>query len=214
MIEILSHRGLWRKPEEKNSLESLALAFAGGFGVETDVRDSAGRLVISHDPPVGGELGFGDFLSTYVKSGSSSTLAINVKSDGIQQLLASALVEWNIERYFVFDMSYPELTRYRAVGMPYYARLSDEEPEILGLAHARGVWVDGFGKDWADFITLEKLIDSGVAIALVSPELHKRDKTSFWTQVRSWIGGLPLSAQGRVMLCTDHPDEALKYFHE
>lgn len=214
MIEILSHRGLWRESDQKNSMEAFHLAFAEGFGVETDVRDCCGRLVISHDPPDGYEAGLEDFLSAYVKSGSSSMLAINVKSDGIQQLLAAALTKWNIGRYFVFDMSYPELTRYRASGMNYFTRISDEEPEVVGLAHAKGVWVDGFSKDWENFAALEKLIGAGAFLALVSPELHKRDKTSFWASVRSWIGGLHFSDRSRILLCTDHPNEARSYFNE
>jgi glycerophosphoryl diester phosphodiesterase len=48
---ILAHRGYWLEPGEKNSLSAFRRAFEGGFGIETDIRDLDGELVVSHDPP-------------------------------------------------------------------------------------------------------------------------------------------------------------------
>ncbi len=48
-IEILAHRGIWNKKLKKNSLDALTLALDMGFGIETDIRDRNGVLVISHD---------------------------------------------------------------------------------------------------------------------------------------------------------------------
>lgn len=50
-IEILAHRGWWTSREDQNSLDALTRALTAGFGVETDIRDCAGRLVVSHDMP-------------------------------------------------------------------------------------------------------------------------------------------------------------------
>ena len=47
---ILAHRGLWVTDSEKNSKEAIALALSEGFGVELDVRDRNGGLIVSHDP--------------------------------------------------------------------------------------------------------------------------------------------------------------------
>src|SRR5438309_53835 len=52
---VLAHRGWWSDPQDRNTRAAFAKAFAAGYGIETDVRDSAGRLVISHDPPFVGE---------------------------------------------------------------------------------------------------------------------------------------------------------------
>ena len=49
---ILAHRGLWFCEEEKNSSNALFKALDLGFGIETDVRDLCGELIISHDPPM------------------------------------------------------------------------------------------------------------------------------------------------------------------
>ena len=55
-MQLLAHRGLWNRPEEKNSLQALTASFNLGIGVETDIRDCDGSLVISHDPPRSAEL--------------------------------------------------------------------------------------------------------------------------------------------------------------
>ncbi|EHZ0305119.1 hypothetical protein K4888_001154 [Campylobacter upsaliensis] len=48
-MQILAHRGFWREKKEQNSLASLAKAFEMGFGIETDLRDGGGNLLLSHD---------------------------------------------------------------------------------------------------------------------------------------------------------------------
>jgi len=48
---ILAHRGAWTVPKERNSAEALKRALKSGFGIETDLRDLDGTVVISHDPP-------------------------------------------------------------------------------------------------------------------------------------------------------------------
>lgn len=214
MMEILSHRGWWKTPSEKNSMGAFRRAFAAGFGVETDVRDKGGRLVISHDVPTAEEPEFADFLSVYSSSGGATPLAINIKSDGLQNLLAEALAKYGVTNYFVFDMSVPELIRYRGAGLSFFTRLSDYEPQPYGLQWAKGVWVDGFDRDWSDMQMLEEIMKAGLSLAVVSPELHQRDKTDFWTVLREWHRGLAAPATGRVLICTDHPDEARRFFDE
>ena len=49
-MQILAHRGRWRSPSEKNSEGAFRAALSAGYGIETDIRDFDGRLVISHDP--------------------------------------------------------------------------------------------------------------------------------------------------------------------
>ncbi|MCK7481214.1 MAG: hypothetical protein M0C28_31485 [Candidatus Moduliflexus flocculans] len=47
---IISHRGYWKNAEEKTLKPLLEGLFELGFGVETDIKDLNGKLVISHDP--------------------------------------------------------------------------------------------------------------------------------------------------------------------
>lgn len=86
---LLAHRGLWRTPQEKNSRQSFRDAFAGGYGVELDVRDAGGALVISHDPvdPARAPLMFGDVLADYAAAGMPGRIAINVKADGLSAMI-------------------------------------------------------------------------------------------------------------------------------
>ena len=56
IVEILAHRGFWKKESEKNTQIAFERAFDKGFGIETDLRDIKGEIVISHNMPVGGEM--------------------------------------------------------------------------------------------------------------------------------------------------------------
>jgi hypothetical protein len=214
VIEVLSHRGWWHVPPEKNSMESFQRAFAAGFGVETDVRDALGSLVISHDVPTGSEITFDSFLSLYCESGSRATVALNIKSDGLCELLARSLEKWKIPNYFVFDMSVPEMVRYEAAGFPFYTRLSEFEPAPVCLEGANGVWVDGFASDWTDFDSLDWLLAQGKSLAVVSPELHGRRSEPFWRKLYQWLSRIHLDDGVRVMLCTDQPEDARRFFNE
>ena len=40
-------------------------------------------------------------------------LALNIKSDGISEILKKTLKKYSIKNYFVFDMSVPELIQYK-----------------------------------------------------------------------------------------------------
>ena len=112
MLQILAHRGMWKSTGEKNSLAALTLALRHGFGLETDVRDCAGELVISHDPPRTGAPPLRSLLQEYRRLGATGTLALNIKADGLARPLRILLAEFGIENYFVFDMSVPDMLAY------------------------------------------------------------------------------------------------------
>jgi hypothetical protein len=213
-MEILSHRGWWDEPSDKNSKLAFLRALNAGFGLETDVRESLGELVVSHDPPRGDEISFELLLSLYCQIGGSATLALNIKADGLQAPLAEMLSRFRINNYFVFDMSSPELVRYHAAEIQYYTRISDLETEPVGLTGATGLWVDGFGKDWEKFDDLTQFVRAGKKLAIVSPELHKRPHLEFWSKCKEWWNKLPDPERNAVQLCTDLPDQAKRYFYE
>ncbi|WP_426110112.1 hypothetical protein [Massilia sp. PWRC2] len=107
-MQILSHRGLWQQAAEKNTMAAFARSFALGFGTETDIRDSAGALVIAHDIPGGGEPALGSVLELMRASACSGPLALNIKADGLQAALSTTMAAYPEIDYFVFDMSVPE----------------------------------------------------------------------------------------------------------
>lgn len=200
-MRILSHRGWWRAPHEKNTPAAFRRTLAGGYGTETDVRDLAGRLVVSHDPAGPDAMAWDDLLALF--HGTGLPLAVNVKADGLAGLLAAAFADRDIA-WFAFDMSGPETVRYAAAGVPFYTRHSDVEREPILYAEASGVWLDAFRHDWFDCSVIARHLDAGKAVCVVSPELHGRDPRPVWER----LSGLPDGAT----LCTDLPDEAAQVF--
>ena len=79
---ILAHRGWWQKESEKNTPAALVRALSAGFGIETDIRDLNGELVISHDPPVDSQTTANWLFNQYNKIKANGRIALNIKSDG------------------------------------------------------------------------------------------------------------------------------------
>lgn len=200
-MKIISHRGFWRVPEEKNSRRAFERTIYSGFGTETDVRDHCGDLVVSHDAPTGAEMPWIDVVEAF--DGSGLPLAVNVKADGLVSLLKQAFNGRAIE-WFAFDMSGPETLRCLRAGLPYYTRHSDIEPNPILYDDAKGVWLDGFNGDWFDCSTITSHLECGKSVCIVSSELHGRDPLTLWCELK------PLRDAPGVILCTDRPDQALR----
>jgi hypothetical protein len=205
---ILSHRGLWKQASEKNSVGALKLSLDSGFGLETDIRDHNGELVISHDMPKGDELTFRAFLQMYKETNSNLPLALNVKADGLQALVKTEMARLDLLNFFVFDMSIPDTLPYLREGIPVFGRQSEIEKEIYFYQDLAGVWIDSFFEDWLEESVLTGHLKAGKKVALVSPELHRRPYRDFWQKLSrfSCIG------ENAIMLCTDYPEEARLHF--
>jgi hypothetical protein len=206
---LLSHRGYWIGAAERNTEAAFRRSWQAGFGLETDVRDLDGTLVISHDPPRAGTLTLEQFLAWRQALGPDLPLALNVKSDGIEGLLQAALRRHAAGHWFVFDMSVPDTLRYRAAGMPYFTRHSDHEATPALYPDAAGVWLDAFERDWLDRASLARHLASGKSVVIVSPELHGRAPEPFWAELGRWCATpFQLAGQATLGLCTDHPERA------
>jgi hypothetical protein len=202
---VLSHRGYWKTPDEKNTVAAFRRSFDLGFGTETDVRDRLGELVIAHDPPRGGELPFDAFLD--LLGDRDLPLAINVKADGLAGAIADAFAKRpRLTRWFVFDMSVPDTLQQLARGNPTFARLSEYEPTVPDRLVDRiaGVWLDGFHGDWWTPERIEDWTTRGKTVCVVSPDLHRREPEAAWNTLRAF----PFSRPDRVLLCTDRPEAA------
>ncbi len=208
---ILSHRGYWKSPAEKNSVEAFERSFAAGFGTETDFRDLSGELVVSHDPPRGGCLTVENLLKIHARINPRLPLAINIKADGLQALLKASLQKHRLQNYFLFDMSIPDAFRSVKEGLPIFVRHSDIEPHLpLPLyEHATGVWLDAFhNHSWITSETIQLHLGNHKSVCLVSPELHGRDPFEFW----HFLKYAPPLEDDRLLLCTDSPEEAKLFF--
>jgi len=207
---IISHRGYWKTLEERNSLHAFRRSFSMGFGTETDVRDCAGELVISHDMPSGNEVKFEDFLELYCKYEKSLPLALNIKSDGLQIDIQALLEKYSITNYFTFDMAMPDMLGYIQMGIKTFVRASEFEAKNSLWAKADGVWLDGFSRLDINEDLLSDFIDAGKLVCIVSPELHGRNVSEEWTLIKGLSKNILTSSQ--LILCTDIPEDAMEYF--
>jgi glycerophosphoryl diester phosphodiesterase len=203
---ILSHRGYWLEPLEKNDQLAFQRSFELGFGTETDIRDSNGRLVISHDMPTGDEMSFTNFLSTAESYSRNFTLALNIKSDGLVYHVADHLSAHPNLDCFVFDMAVPDMRGYLEVGVPVFTRMSEVEQQPAWLERSAGVWLDSFNHEWYDLDTIKNIISLGKRVCVVSPELHKRKHTDLWRTLKL------IADSDQLMLCTDFPVQAKEFF--
>jgi len=202
-IEILAHRGHWNATRPANSAAAVRCALKDGVGVETDVRDVNGELVIAHDPPLQGpHYLLNELLATYAQLPASPMLALDIKSDGLAESIRNAFTRHNVTEYFVFDMSIPDALHYRKLGLPFFTRQSEFETVPAFYDQSAGVWLDAFESDWYDGQTIQRHLDHGESVAVVSPELHGRPYEYVWQLVRQ---ARPV-ATSRLFLCTDYPN--------
>lgn len=208
-MKLLAHRGAWRTEAEKNTLASIERALDHKWGFESDLRDYGKRLVISHNVPDDNVPDAEDVFRRMEEKGTGAgPFAINIKSDGLTEMLLEALNRYQIASYFCFDMSVPQMLEYQEKGIRFFTRQSEYEQTPLFYEEAAGVWVDAFAReDWITPGLLQGHLDAGKAISIVSPELHQRDPHGLW----SILHQLDLSNPD-IYLCTDKPEEAEAYF--
>lgn len=204
-MQILSHRGYWKEPAEKNGVTAFERSFGLGFGTETDVRDCRGELVISHDMPGGSEMTVGGLLD--ILGDRNLPLALNIKADGLAVPLRARLQARPLTRWFTFDMSVPDLVIQLRLGMPAFTRASEHERSPPCYDKAIGVWLDAFESQWYSADTIAAYLRDGKQVCIVSPELHGRDPVALWSSLRG-----ALQAHPSLMLCTDWPEQARTFF--
>ena len=193
-----------------NSVAAFERAWSGGHGIETDLRDLDGEIVVSHDPPKRGAHTMEQFFAAYAARGMGTPLALNIKADGLQSAIEKSVARHHVRNFFLFDMSVPDSLHYLRAGLPVFVRLSEYEPETALLGRAPGVWLDAFESEWWTLDTVRSLQSRGKAVAIVSPELHKRPHEALWRALK----GLDQTSQDALMLCTDFPDAAAKAFSD
>ncbi len=206
-MKILSHRGYWKSVQEKNSENAFERSFRLGFGTETDLRDFCGELVISHDIPDRSSILFSRVLELAAQHAlnASLTLALNIKADGLVELLQGNLKRFPSLDCFVFDMAVPDMRPYLNAEVPVFARMSEVERVPAWLDKCSGVWLDSFESEWYGKREIDALLIEGKRVCIVSPELHKRPHLSLWQRLKE-------NDHSQLMLCTDFPEEAAVYF--
>ena len=206
---IIAHRGCWAgegnfNQYNKNGIESLDLALKSGFGIEIDIRDHCGQIYISHDPILD-KNNCVEFDSIFEKV-SDQILALNIKSDGLLNLLEQKGIEkLRSKNHFFFDLSFPEEIKYRKLDQKIANRVS--EYETFDFKRGNGIeeyyWLDAFINEWwiKDDLILE-ILKTKSQIVVVSPELHGRNPKIAWQYLKGiW------PANENLLVCTDYPFE-------
>lgn len=206
-MQILSHRGFWSKPEEKNKREAFVRSFASGLGTETDLRDICGKIVISHDMPKGEEISFEEVLQ--IMDGRNLPLALNIKADGQAEAIKALLTKYNHTNYFCFDMSIPDMVVQVNSGLNVFSGRSDILCEVVLFDKVSGIWLDSFYSDWFSASDIDNLLNCGKKVCIVSADLHRRDTKKQWDIVKH----CEHVNSDNLLLCTDHPLEAKEFFY-
>ena len=202
-MKILAHRGYWKKEDEKNTKAAFERAFDNGFGIETDLRDIKGTIVISHNMPKGDEMTFEELLQ--LSDGRNLPLALNIKADGQAEEIKRLLNKYNYTNYFTFDMSIPDMVVELETGLKVFTGISDIVPNPIMFEKAKGVWLDSFNSDWFGEKEIKDILNKGKDVCIVSPDLHKREYKKVWERYKS---------KKRIMVCTDYPQEAEEFFND
>ena len=204
-MKIIAHRGFWKSESEKNTVKAIKRAIDAGYGFETDFRDYGQTILISHNPPKGNEITAEEVFRIYQEAGSKEMLALNIKADGLQDMMAGLLQKYKITNYFFFDMSVCDTVIYVDKQLKIASRRSEYEQELPFYKDSTTVWVDFFLNDNNVIPETKKYLNDGKIVCVVSPELHKRDYYNLWSQLK-YIN------HPNLYLCTDYPDKAKDFF--
>lgn len=199
-MQILWHRA--------NTPALFREALLAGFGAELDIRDAGRELVVSHGLPGRRDFKLARFFGLYARLKARPLLALNIKACGLQCKLLALLKKFEIGNYFVFDMAVPDGVEYLKLGMKLFTRQSEYERVPAFYGGARGVWLDDFGGRRPGPGLIRGHLARKKRVCVVSPELHKRDFMDTWRYLKKFGAG-----SGRLLLCTDYPREADRYFN-
>lgn len=207
-MKIICHRGFWTTQLEQNTIEGFKKAFSLGLGIETDIRDHNGEIVIAHDMPVPEKeyLKLEDFLKLCP---DNLDIALNVKSDSLADKIPNTVKS---KKAFFFDMSIPDMFKYLKQNLPVALRISDiEQDKYESINYPKelisAVWLDSFYKLWYTSDCIRQITDTFRKIFIVSEELHGRNPQSQWQMLKETSNKLD-----NIYLCTDKPMEALEFF--
>lgn len=190
----------------RNTIKEL-LSTDSKFGVEVDVRSDGRKLIIQHDPLVGG-VNFEDWIEAY----NHGTLILNVKEEGLESELIGLMKKKGINDYFFLDQSFPFLIKWARLGERRCAVRVSEFESIETAISLTGkidwVWVDCFSYFPLTHADSKRLKESGFKLCLVSPELQGRDPQLEIPMLANLLIERAISVDA---VCTKRPDLWEKY---
>ena len=170
------------------------------YGVEIDLRLHMGEVVLAHNPFEGG-----DKFESWLNHFEHGTLILNVKEDGLEDIIVGMLSEKGISDYFFLDQPFPTLRKASQTGIPTSIRLSEYEnsPNFRDLT-VKWIWLDCFSGNWDYLLEHSEVLINHIAMnCVVSPELQGREIGSELEQVAKVFEKLGISIDA---VCTKFPD--------
>jgi len=172
------------------------------MGAEIDLRSHInGEIYLAHDANQNGPL-----LKDWLKEFKHKTLVINVKEDGLEDIVIEILESMGIIDYFFLDQPFPTLLKFLRKGIPCAVRISEYEviPNKLN-EHIKRIWLASFTGDWGHLPKAAEFADLiGAELCLVSPELQGRDFIDEIVSIHSSLKQSLLHTEFSV--CTKYPE--------
>jgi len=143
------------------------------YGVEIDVREYRGRLILQHEPFVAGEK-----LEVFLKKFNHKFIIFNVKSERIEFKILHYVKKYKLKKYFFLDSSFPMIKNLINLKEKNIAcRVSDEEDIKTALNLKQKViwiWFETQFPFKKSYPILKKLKKNKFKVCIVSPDLHKK----------------------------------------
>jgi len=143
------------------------------FGIEIDIRDQGGNLVVVHDP-----FKKGAKLDQFLRSYKHKILIANIKSERIEEKVIELFRKHKVKNYFFLDSSFPKIIdlikkkfNKIAIRVSHYEGMYSAK-KLKGKA--KWIWYDTFNglpSNLKELTYLKKKLK--YKICIVCPELHK-----------------------------------------
>ena len=143
------------------------------YGIEVDVREYRGSLILQHEPFVAGEK-----LEVFLKKFNHKFIIFNVKSERIEFKVLHYVKKYKLKKYFFLDSSFPMIKNLINLKEKNIAcRVSDDEDIKTALNLKQKViwiWFETQFPFKKSYPILKKLKKNNFKICIVSPDLHKK----------------------------------------
>jgi len=174
--------------------------FAQCDGIEFDLRDSAGILVVVHDALTPGQP-FCEFLTF---CDPSKFYIVNIKCEGIEAAAISLLEARGIRNFFLLDCSIPAMIRLGKAGEKRLAVRFSEYESLQTVECMKSfvswVWIDTFTRLPITADILETFKRHGLKTCLVSPELQQQPE-----RIEEYIADMKSQGLTIDAVCTKAP---------
>ena len=143
------------------------------FGVEVDVRSINKKLILNHEP-----FQKATSLDTFLKKFNHKFLILNVKEEGIENLILNYVKKNRIKNYFLLDVTFPKIFQFIKNNKKNNLCLRISKFEKLNQLNffnkkIEWIWVDTFDNKIPLNINDLEGYSKKFKLCLVSPELVK-----------------------------------------